>query len=248
MPMIGDDDGLWAGRSLVRGVQYRTDANLAARQSLYRWQRPRLDLPPLVLDLAGLRGSETVTDVGCGNGAYLADLARRGHQGPVPGMDLSPGMLDAARSRAPAALLAAGDAAAVPLRDAVSDLTLALHVLYHLPRPREAVRELRRITCPGGQVLVVLNGHDHLRELRDLIATALADAGGQPPRRERLHLDDGQALLAAEFGSVTRHDFTGELLIRARAQAGSLDRVADPQGRRNRPRTPTIRPDLAGIP
>ena len=51
------------------GVQYRTDANLAARQSLYRWQRPRLDLPPLVLDLAGLRGSETVTDVGCANGA-----------------------------------------------------------------------------------------------------------------------------------------------------------------------------------
>lgn len=106
MPMIGDEDRLWADRSLLRGVQYRTDANLAARQSLYRWQRPRLDLPPLVLDLAGLRGSETITDVGCANGAYLADLARRGHQGPVLGMDLSPGMLNAARSRAPAALLA----------------------------------------------------------------------------------------------------------------------------------------------
>ena len=167
---------------------------------------------------------------------YLADLARRGHQGPVLGMDLSPGMLNAARSRAPAALLAAGDAAAVPLRDAVSDLTLAMHVLHHLPRPLEAVREPSRITSPGGQVLVVLNGHDHLRELRDLIATALAGTGGQPPRRERLHLDDGQAMLAAEFGSVTRHDFTGELLIPGPGPRPGLRRQHDHHPAPARPR------------
>jgi trans-aconitate methyltransferase len=65
-----------------------------------RWQHPRLDLPPLVLDLAGLRGSETITDAGCGNGAYLAELTRRGHAGQVLGIDLSAGMLYAARSRA----------------------------------------------------------------------------------------------------------------------------------------------------
>jgi hypothetical protein len=32
------------------------------------------------------------TDVGRGNGVYLAGLARRGHAGPVLGMDLSAGM------------------------------------------------------------------------------------------------------------------------------------------------------------
>jgi SAM-dependent methyltransferase len=212
--MIGDDDRPWTDRSLLRGVQYRTDANLVARQSLYCWQYPRLELAPLALDLAGLCGSETVTDVGCGNGAYLAELARRGHTGRVLGIDLSAGMLRAARSCAPAAVLAAGDAAGLPLRDAVSDLTLAAHMLYHLPRPQAAVRELRRITRPGGQVLVVLNGRDHLRELRDLITAALADsADRQPPRGARLHLDDGEALLAGEFSSITRHDFTSELLI-----------------------------------
>ena len=124
----------------------------------------------------------------------------------------------------------------MPLRDAVSDLTLAMHMLYHLPRPLEAVRELRRITSPGGQVLVVLNGHDHLRELRDLIATALAGTGGQPPRRERLHLDDGQALLAAEFGSVTRHDFTGELLIPGPGPRPGLRRQHDHHPAPARPR------------
>jgi SAM-dependent methyltransferase len=211
--MTCDDDRLWTDRSRLRDVQYRTDANLAARQSLYRWQRPRLELPPLVLDLAGLRGGETVADVGCGNGMYLAELARRGHAGPVLGIDLSAGMLHAARSRAPAAGLAVGDADALPLRDDASDLTLAMHMLYYLPRPLTAVRELRRITRAGGQVLVVLNGHDHLRELHELIATTLTGITGQPPRRERVRLDDGEALMASEFTSVIRHDFTSELLI-----------------------------------
>ena len=212
--MVSDDDRRWTDRSLLRDVEYRTDANLAARQSLYCWQHPQLNLPSRVLDLADLRGSETITDVGCGNGAYLAELERRGHAGPVLGLDLSIGMLHAARSRAPATILAAGDAAALPLRTAVCDLTVAAHMLYHLPQPSAVVRELRRITRPGGQVLVVLNGHDHLRELRDLINTAISStSGSQRSYGERVQLDDGETLLAAEFSSVIRHDFTGELLI-----------------------------------
>ena len=212
--MTRDDARLWTGRSCLQGVQYRTDANLAARQSIYAYQHPRLDLPPLVLGLAALRGGETVADVGCGNGAYLAELARRRHAGPVLGIDLSAGMLHAARGRAPRASLAAGDAAALPLRDGASGLTLAMHMLYHVPEPSAAVRELRRVTRPGGQVLVVLNGEDHLRELRDLITAALQNVtNGEPPLRERLRLGDGQDLLASEFTSITRHDFTGELLI-----------------------------------
>jgi len=96
--------------------------------------------------------------------------------------------------------------------DDAADLTLAMHMLYHVPEPSAAVRELRRITHPGGQVLVVLNGEDHLRELRELIATARRDfTNGEPPGPGRLRLDEGEGLLAREFTSVTRHDFAGEL-------------------------------------
>jgi SAM-dependent methyltransferase len=212
--MTGDDAHLWTDRALLRDVQYRTDANLAARQSIYAHQRPRLDLPARVLDLAALHGDETVADVGCGNGAYLAELAGRKHAGPVLGVDLSVGMLQVSRPRAPQAHLIAGDAAALPLRDGVSDVTLAMHMLYHVPEPRAAVWELRRITRPGGRVLVVLNGQDHLRELRDLISAALRDRkAATPSPGERLRLDDGRDLLASEFTSVVRHDLTGELLV-----------------------------------
>jgi SAM-dependent methyltransferase len=106
--MTRDDARLWTDRPCLQDVQYRTDANLAARQSIYACQRPRLDLPSQVLGLAALRGDETVADVGCGNGAYLAELARRRHAGPVLGVDLSAGMLQAARGRAPGASLVAG--------------------------------------------------------------------------------------------------------------------------------------------
>lgn len=205
---------MWTDRSRLRDLQYRTDANLAARQAIYAYQRPKLDLPPAALGLVALRGDETVADVGCGNGAYLAELAHRGHAGPVLGVDLSAGMLAAARGRAPRASLIAADAAALPLCDDASDLTLAMHMLYHLPEPAKAVRELRRITRPGGRVLVVLNGEGHLRELRDLITAARRTSSGrEPPPGERLRLDDGEVLLATRFASVTRHDFIGELLV-----------------------------------
>jgi SAM-dependent methyltransferase len=206
----------WTDRSGLRHDQYRTDANLTARQSIYAYQRPRLDLARQVLGLVAPRGDETVVDIGCGNGAYLAELGRRGHAGPVLGVDFSPGMLRAARSRSARAALAAGDAAAPPLRDGAADLTLAMHMLYHVPDPATAVRELRRITRAGGQVVVVLNGEDHLREMRDLTAAAVTEVTGETiAQAERLDLDGGAELLTREFATVIRHDFAGELLVPA---------------------------------
>jgi SAM-dependent methyltransferase len=217
--MARDHDPLRTDRALLRDVQYRTDANLAARQSIYAYQQPPLDLPRLVIELAALSGSETVADLGCGNGVYLAELTRRGHAGPLLGLDLSPGMLRAARKRAPGARLLAADAMALPLRDDSADVVVAAHMLYHVPDPPAAVRELRRVIRSGGRVLVVLNGEDHLRELRALLTAALADIGApaDPVIRERVCLDDGEDLLAGAFTSVTRHDFIAELQIPGRS-------------------------------
>lgn len=218
--MRNDERRLLTDRAHLQTQQYRSDANLAARQSIYQFQRPRIDLPAVVLDLAGLTGAETVTDVGCGNGRYLAELARRGHPGRRLGVDLSAGMLTAARAVAGPAALVAGDAAALPLADGVSDVTLAPHMLYHVPDRPAAIRELRRITRRRGLVLVVLNAADHLAELSEL-AVGAAVACGLPRGVSRAEirpdggvgLEAGARLLASEFSSVERHDFTGELAV-----------------------------------
>ena len=229
----------WASRSFLRGSQYKTDGNLAARQSIYGYQHPRVDLAARVLDLAAPAPSATTVDVGCGNGMYLAELARRGCIGRVLGVDLSLGMLTAARQRlhgvpkagvpkadapkaddqsspaddgaAPAVALANADATALPLRDGVADLALAPHMLYHVPEPAHALRELRRVTRPGGRVVIVLNGAGHLRQLRAALAASRGDDVSAVT--ERVTLDDGESLASSVFSSLTRHDFVAELRV-----------------------------------
>ena len=68
-------------------------------------------------------------------------------------------------------------------------------------------------------MLVVLNGPDHLHELRELTAEAAA-AVGQPPGAfwadtgdGGLDIDHGADLLASAFGAVERHDFAAELVV-----------------------------------
>jgi len=216
-----DAHSILTDKSYLTAVQYQTGANLAARQSIYAFAQPKIDLVAAVLGLARLAGTETVADIGCGNGIYLAGLAGRGHAGRVLGIDLSPGMLATAKAAAPRASLAVGDAAALPLADAVADVTLAPHMLYHVPDPRAAVAELRRVTRPDGQLLVVLNGPDHLAELRELMLVTAA-AAGHPTAEivaeyaasyDVVTLDAGAELLAQVFSSVQRHDFTAELLL-----------------------------------
>jgi len=205
----------WADPAYLRNVQYADDRNLAARQSIYAYSERQADLPALVIDSLRLSGNEAVVDIGCGNGLYLAELARRGHAGPVAGADMSPGMLVAARERARHARLFAGDAARLPLRDAAVDITLAMHMLYHVPDPAGAVGELRRVTRPGGTVVIGLNGDDHLAELRALINAELGMsylAEGHVVA-DRIKLDGAEPMLRRAFSAVTRHDLNGRLRL-----------------------------------
>jgi SAM-dependent methyltransferase len=194
----------------VREVQYRTDDNLRARQSIYVYQQPIVDLHNLSLDLAQLSGDEFVLDIGCGNGAYLATLARRRHRGFVAGIDLSPGMLDAARTRS-SAPLTIGDAQALPVRDASFDVVLAMHMLYHASDRALAISELRRVMRDDGVTLVVTNSDEHLREIHDIVRAA---AGVSLPSNVlTFRLENGEAELRASFSTVERHDMPSELVV-----------------------------------
>ena len=185
--------------------QYETERNLRARQRLWENQTPRFDLFGWVLGLADLghREDGMVLDVGCGNGAYLAQLSSRGHQ--AVGIDLSFGMLSAARTAGQP--LANADATRLPFPDSSFSTVLAPHMLYHVEDRVTAARELRRVLRPAGTCVVVTNGRQHMAALRGLIEeavrTATPDWEMQNPSTHVFSLENGAETLSQAFTNVS---------------------------------------------
>ena len=198
----------------LRTDQYRSEANLRARQSIYVYQQPPVDLPNVVLDIAAPADDAVVVDVGCGNGAYLVELGRRGHRGTTVGVDLSEGMLKTSRRAMPRAHAIIADASTLPLKDHTAALVLAMHMLYHVPDPVIAITEFRRVLAPRGRLVVGLNASGHLQELREAVRKAGRDIGlPHQAVGDRLGLGEGEELLRRVFRSVVRHDFVAELVL-----------------------------------
>ena len=143
-------------RAVLR-QQYAGLERLTARQSLWRL-RCGPPLHTIVLDRAALNGTETILDVGCGPGTYLAELRHRGHTGMIVGLDQSATMAHHANTHAHTAV---ADAQALPVADDSVDVVLCLHMLYHVADLHRAIAELRRVLRPGGTAMVTTNGADH---------------------------------------------------------------------------------------
>ncbi|MFF4183611.1 class I SAM-dependent methyltransferase [Streptomyces sp. NPDC001691] len=103
----------------------------------------------------GLARGGAVLDAGCGTGRALEPLrAAVGQEGTVIGADLTPEMLaEAVRAgRGRYAALIRADVARLPLRTASLDVVFGAGLISHLPQPAENLRELARITRPGGRL------------------------------------------------------------------------------------------------
>jgi ubiquinone/menaquinone biosynthesis C-methylase UbiE len=111
------------------------------------------------IDLLQLKPGGTVLDVGCGHGAMAPVLASRvGAAGSVKGIDLSRELVAEARRRFEASGLPidirVGDAQALAFAEASVDAARADRVLIFVPDPGAVVKELARVTKPGGRVVV----------------------------------------------------------------------------------------------
>ncbi|MEV1333010.1 class I SAM-dependent methyltransferase [Micromonospora costi] len=117
------------------------------------------DLPAYVAAVAeaALPAGAVVVDVGCGTGRALPALRDAvGPHGTVVGLDVTPQMLAVARAaaRRAGAHLVLGDSRRLPLPDGSVDAVFAAGLLTHLPDPEAGLRELARITRPGGTLVL----------------------------------------------------------------------------------------------
>ena len=145
-------DALPEGGEKVEAVRTMFDA-IAPRYDLVnrimtfrmdvRWRRR-------TVQALGLPGGSTVLDLACGTGDLCRDLSARSLQ-PI-GVDLSYGMLAAARTGAP---LVHGDALRLPLPDASVDGVTCGFALRNFESLPPFFAELARVTRPGGRIALL---------------------------------------------------------------------------------------------
>jgi SAM-dependent methyltransferase len=103
-----------------------------------------------------------VLEVGSGLGILAADVAAAASRVEVTGVELSAEQLAAAPLR-PGVTFTQGDAHALDFPDASFDLVYARYLLEHVADPERVLREMRRVTRPGGRVAACENDVSLLR-------------------------------------------------------------------------------------
>ncbi|MDH6547663.1 SAM-dependent methyltransferase [Streptomyces sp. SAI-208] len=168
--------------SVLRSHTWRTAANSAAYL------------------LGSLKPHMRILDIGCGPGTITADLAALVPDGRVTGVDHAAGILDQARATAAARGLtnvdfAVADVHALDFPDDTFCVVHAHQVLQHVGDPVQALREMKRVTRPGG--LIAVRDSDYaamtwypatagLDDWLDLYRRVARANGGEPDAGRRL--------------------------------------------------------------
>jgi ubiquinone/menaquinone biosynthesis C-methylase UbiE len=130
---------------------YHASDGAAYQVFLGRWTEV---LAPVFLEFARINNDGDVLDVGCGTGSLAAEIARRGPEQRVVGMDVAEPYLTYARAHhaLPNLRFELGDAGSLPFADRAFAASFAQLVLTFVPDHRQAVAEMVRVTRPGGVV------------------------------------------------------------------------------------------------
>jgi SAM-dependent methyltransferase len=131
------------------------------------------------LDAAEIGSGVRFLDAGCGAGGACVCAARRGAL--VSGLDASPAMLQIAQRRVPDGGFQVGDLASLPYPDCAFDAIIVLDALPYAPDAAVALRELRRVCVPGGQIVAATWGAPGLCQMRAVFQAIMAALPALPP-------------------------------------------------------------------
>ncbi len=170
-------------------LQHNGPHSWLLKQSIYTHFQRLVSL--LSMSCAAVTGS--ILDVGAGTGALTLDLAWRvGLNGLVTAVDNDAEALKIAQSLAERVgvkiVTLLGDATALPVKDATQDMAVSRYLFQHLPDPSAVLFQMRRVTRPGGRI-VIIDVDDgvalceplvsqHLAALRKAIRTLQLQRGG----------------------------------------------------------------------
>jgi ubiquinone/menaquinone biosynthesis C-methylase UbiE len=110
------------------------------------------ELARALIGAAGLRPGDRALDVGCGPGALTTELVALLGAEQVAAVDPSGPFVEACRRRLPGVGVRVASAEALPFAAAAFDHALSQLVVNFMTDPAVGVREMQRVTRPGGTV------------------------------------------------------------------------------------------------
>jgi SAM-dependent methyltransferase len=116
-------------------------------------------LAPQLADFAGVRSGQRVLDVGCGPGAFTAELVERLGASAVAAVDPSESFVAAARERHPGVEVLQASAERLPFPPLTFDATVAQLVVHFMADPIRGLAEMARVTRREGVVAACVWDH-----------------------------------------------------------------------------------------
>jgi len=129
----------------------------------------------LVRERLGPVAGLNILEVACGRGGFVSELTQEG--GHVTGCDFSAAALRVAQGKlqrfaggANAAALVQGDAQNLAFADDSFDVVVSCETIEHVPDPWAALREMYRVTRPGGKLFLTTPNYLNFMGLYELYA------------------------------------------------------------------------------
>ncbi len=161
--LAGDRVAVGAGAGQAELDPARMDDEVAIDISLHEIDRKPFDREFLDrFAAASAVRSGPVLDLGCGSGQVARYLHERGLQ--VCGLDLSSGMVEAARRHHPEIHFEQGDMRRLPFANASLGGIVSFYSIIHL-QPHDldlCLAEMRRVLAPGGRVALAFHVGEHV--------------------------------------------------------------------------------------
>jgi SAM-dependent methyltransferase len=109
-------------------------------------------LAEALIAFTGVESAVSALDVGCGPGALTAALAERLGVDNVRAVDPSEPFVEACRARLPGVEVSVAAAEELPFAEGAFDVVLSQLVVNFMDDPEAGVREMKRVSRPGGVV------------------------------------------------------------------------------------------------